>query len=114
MRDSITRWFCRASKPAAPDSGTRSVMQVRTGACVASSWSTTASMASLAITRQVVSLPPATSTRPGAGALTVCSREIREVGSVSPDSSGRSPAYTPSTSSWSSGSRSTSLTCASR
>ena len=71
---------------------------------VLSEWAA-ASTASRAITRYVVSLPPAIITSPGTGVTTVCSREIREVGSDSPDSSGRSPAYTPSTSSWSSGSR---------
>ena len=64
-----------------------------------------ASTASRAITRYVVSLPPAIITRPGTGATTVCSREIRLVGSDSPRASGRSPAQTPSMSSWSSGSR---------
>ena len=51
-----------------------------------------ASTASRAITRYVVSLPPAIITSPGTGVTTVCSREIREVGSDSPESSGRSPA----------------------
>ena len=51
-----------------------------------------ASIASRAITRYVVSLPPAIITRPGTGVTTVCSREILLVGSDSPVSSGRSPA----------------------
>ena len=74
-----------------------------------------ASTASRAITRYVVSLPPAMITRPGTdgGATTVCSREIRDVGSVVPRSSGRSPAYTPSMSSWSSGVRRILFTCSS-
>ena len=61
---------------------------------------TAASTASFAITRYVVYLPPATTTSPGTGCATVCSRESFEVDSDSPASSGRSPAYTPSTSSW--------------
>ena len=40
----------------------------------------------------------------------MCSREIRLVVSDSPESNGRSPAYTPSTSSWPSGSRRTRFT----
>ena len=51
-----------------------------------------AHIASRAITRYVVSLPPAIITRPGRGAATVCSREIFDVGSVAPLTSGRSPA----------------------
>ena len=51
-----------------------------------------ASTASRAMIRYVVSLPPAIITIPGTGVTTVCSREIREVGSDSPESSGRSPA----------------------
>ena len=58
-------------------------------------WST----ASLAITRYVVSLPPAISTRPGTGFATVCSRESLVVSPPLPSpcfltafSSGRSPA----------------------
>ena len=74
----------------------------------------TASTASLAITRYVVYLPPATTTRPGTGWATMCSRDSLEVDSDSPDSSGRSPAYTPSTSSRVSGVTSTRLTRSSR
>jgi hypothetical protein len=59
-------------------------------------------------------LAASTTTRPGAGEATVCSRESLEVLSDSPDSSGRSPAYTPSTSSRVSGVSSTSFTWASR
>ena len=100
----------RVSKPSAPSSGTRWVIESRTVVpVVASEWAA-ASTASRAITRYVVSLPPAIITSPGTGVTTVCSREIREVGSDSPESSGRSPAYTPSTSSWSSGSRRIALT----
>ncbi len=80
---------------------------------VRSEWAA-ASIASFAMTRYVVSLPPAIMTRPGTGVTTVCSREILDVGSDSPASSGLSPAYTPSTSSWSSGSRRIVLTWASR
>ena len=40
-----------------------------------------ASIASFAITRYVVSLPPAIITRPGTGVTTVCSREILDEGS---------------------------------
>ena len=80
---------------------------------VRSEWAA-ASIASRAITRYVVSLPPAIITRPGTGVTTVCSREIFDVGSRLPRSSGRSPAYTPSTSSWSSGSRRIVFTWASR
>ena len=40
-------------------------------------------------------MPPAIITRPGTGVTTVCSREMRDVGSRPPRSSGRSPAYTP-------------------
>ncbi len=53
---------------------------------------TTASTASLAITRYVVYLPPATIVRPATGETTACSRESWLVSSDSPDSSGRSPA----------------------
>ena len=53
---------------------------------------TAASTASLAITRYVVYLPPATTTSPGAGLATACSRDSFDVRSDSPDSSGRSPA----------------------
>ena len=74
-----TRWLVRASKPSAPTSGTRSVIESRTVRFASQEWAA-ASTASLAITRYVVSLPPAIITRPGTGVTTVCSREIREVG----------------------------------
>ena len=114
-RLSATRWLVRASKPQAPISGTRSVIEDGVGpesleAC-SRAWST----ASRAMTRYVVSLPPATSTRPGTGLATVCSRESLVVSPISPSlriglSSGRSPAQTPITSRWSSGSLSSRLT----
>src|SRR5205085_11145412 len=53
---------------------------------------TASSTASLAITRYVVYLPPATTTSPGTGCATVCSRDSLLVASDSPASSGRSPA----------------------
>ena len=82
----------RVSNPSAPSSGTRWVIESRTDVPVVVSECAAASTASRAITRYVVSLPPAIITRPGTGVTTVCSREIREVGSDSPESSGRSPA----------------------
>ena len=72
------------------------------------------STASAAITRYVVYLPPATTTSPGTGCPTTCSRDSLDVDSDSPVSSGRSPAYTPSTSSRVSGEVSTEFTCSSR
>ena len=105
------RAFHSAAYPSAPTSGTRSVQH--SGTLPSSPW-LTASTASFAITRYVVYLPPATTTRPGAGCATVCSRDSFEVDSDSPDSSGRSPAYTPSTSSRVSGVTSTRFTWSSR
>ncbi len=101
------RRFHAAANPSAPTSGTRSVTHSGT---FSSSACATASTASLAITRYVVYFPPATTTSPGARAPTTCSRDSFEVDSDSPDSSGRSPAYTPSTSSRVSGVVSTALT----
>jgi hypothetical protein len=69
------------------------------------------STASAAITRYVVYLPPAIATRPGATLATACSRDSFDVSSLSPASSGRNPAYTPSMSSCVSGVASTELTC---
>ncbi len=66
------------------------------------------------MTRYVVYLPPATTTSPGTGCATVCSRDSLLVASDSPASSGRSPAYTPWTSSLVSGTESTEFTCSSR
>ena len=105
------RRFHAAAKPAAPTSGVRSVTHSGT---FSSSACATASTASFAITRYVVYLPPATTTSPGVGCPTTCSRDSFEVDSDSPVSSGRSPAYTPSTSSRLSGVVSTSLTWSSR
>ena len=70
-RLSATRWLVRASWPHAPISGTRSVIEEGVASKSRIAWST----ASRAMTRYVVSLPPATSTRPGTGLATVCSRE---------------------------------------
>ena len=67
-------------------------MDSPTGVPLAVSECAAASTASRAITRYVVSLPPAIITSPGTGVTTVCSREMRDVGSDSPESSGRRPA----------------------
>ena len=53
---------------------------------------TAASIASFAMTRYVVYLPPAITTSPGTVCATACSRESLDVDSDSPDSSGRRPA----------------------
>ena len=62
------------------------------GATRAGMNSAAASIASAPITRYVVYLPPAMATRPGAGTATACSRDSLDVSSLSPASSGRSPA----------------------
>ncbi|CFS16541.1 Uncharacterised protein [Mycobacterium tuberculosis] len=58
----------------------------------------------------MVYLPPAMATRPAAGTATACSRDSLEVSSLSPASSGRSPAYTPSMSACVNGVANTALT----
>ncbi len=83
------------------------MVSVVEGAMVPAMAMTASSTASLAITRYVVYFPPATTTRPGAECVTTCSLDSLDVLSDSPASSGRSPAYTPSTSSWVSGVAST-------
>ena len=57
-----------------------------------SSAATASSMASFAMIRYVVHLPPATTTRPGTEWATMCSRLSLLVSSLSPASSGRRPA----------------------
>ena len=72
------------------------------------------STASLAMTRYVVSLPPAMTVRPGVGDATVCSRDTfaDDVPSLVPGcSSGRRPAHVPMTSSRVRGRLSTGLAC---
>jgi glycerol-3-phosphate dehydrogenase len=71
-----------------PTSGRRSVRD----AGAPGSASTAASTASFAMTRYVMYFPPATSTSPGTGMTTACSRESRLVSSDSPARSGRRPA----------------------
>jgi hypothetical protein len=72
------------------------------------------STASFAMTRYVVSLPPAMTVRPGVGEATVCSRETLadDVPALVPGCrSGRRPAHVPMTSSRVIGRDSTSLAC---
>ena len=64
--------------------------------------------------RYVVYLPPAIMINPRTGEATACSRDSLLVESDSPASSGRSPAYTPTTSSRVSLSASSVLACPSR
>ena len=107
-----TRWLVRASKPSAPDQrhplGDRVARRrpARRSECAA------ASTASRAITRYVVQLAAGDHHQAGHRGRRRCARaRCGWSGSrLARASSGRSPAYTPSTSSWSSGSRRIALT----
>ena len=103
-------WRWNTCRPSAPTSGRSWVID---GSVVARD-PIAKSTASLAITRYVVSLPPAMTVKPGAGEATVCSRDT--FADVVPAltcgcSSGRSPAHVPMMSSRVSGRDSTALAC---
>ena len=85
----LERLFHAARYPSAPSSAMSSVIDFDT---LPSSAAAASSIASFAMIRYVVHLPPATTTRPGTLWATMCSRLSFEVWSDSPASNGRSPA----------------------